>query len=503
VSVGAAMYNRNYSIVNLDPGGLVSIGGDYYQDDTAMLRFGVETNAAGAPVNALITVGGTAEFEENAQIEYASNVGELLFDRFYTNKLIEADTLVVAGITNANSLDLEQLDASGSLVDVIFWENEQDIYALAGRKYLADSAGFADGSMMARLSKEIDDMSLLGSADALDMIYMLNTLSGSAQHNELLQQYAYTTPGYLHIQGMTEGLGELTKHISRRPAPAPEGAAGPYNADRGARGWIRPYGHWSDRSDQDGFSGYDHNVYGTLVGIDWVQDHVLLGVAGGYARSDIDQDDGRDSQADTGYGVFYASVGTQDWFGDVSVAFGRSDIEDDSGTVFGSEADYDANNYALYVGGGKEMRSRSGMFFFTPQASLLMSQYQQNSYTEKMGTGVAREVDAYDYSSVVSSLGAAVAMQQDYENLTLRPELRLRWLHEFNDDEEKIDFTLLQGMGGEYFSLMPAAEEDILEAGAGLSCGFDNAWALMLDLDWRFGEDYDAYSVSGRAVYEF
>jgi outer membrane autotransporter protein len=94
-------------------------------------------------------------------------------------------------------------------------------------------------------------------------------------------------------------------------------------------------------------------------------------------------------------------------------------------------------------------------------------------------------------------------MQQEYDTVTFRPEVRLRWLHEFKDDEEKLDFTLSQGMGGQYFSLMPGAEEDILEAGAGLSCGFDNAWALMLDVDWRFGEDYDAYSVSGRAVYEF
>jgi T5SS/PEP-CTERM-associated repeat protein len=503
VEVGENLYNRNASTVYLDPESQISIGGDYYQDASSMLRFGVETNAAGAPINALITVGGTAEFEEGAQIEYASNVGELLFDRFYTNKLIEADALIVAGIENPDSLDLERLDASGSLVDVIFWENDQDIYALAGRRYLADSAGFIEGSMMARLSKEIDDMSLLGNADAMDMIYMLNTMSGSAQHNELLQQYAYTTPGYLHIQGMTVGLGELAKHVSHRPAPAPEGAAGPYSADRGARGWIRPYGQWSDRSDQDGFSGYDHNVYGTLVGIDWIQDSVLLGIAGGYARSDIDQDDGSESEAVTGYGVFYASVGTKDWFGDISMAFGRSDIEDDSGTVFGADADYEANNFALYAGGGKEMRSPGGRFFFTPQASLLLSQYQQTSYTEKMSTGVAREVEAYDHNSVVSSLGAAVAMQQEYDTVTLRPEVRLRWLHEFEDDEEKLDFTLSEGMGGQFFSLMPGAEEDILEAGAGLSCGFDNAWALMLDLDWRFGEDYDAYSVSGRAVYEF
>lgn len=503
VSVEGELHNRNYSMLNLDPGGLLTIGGDYYQDDTAMLRFGVETNVAGAPVNALITVGGTAEFEEGAQIEYASNVGELQFDRFYTNQLIEADLLIVAGVTNANSLDLELLDASGSLVDVIFWEYDQDIYALAGRKHLADSAGFAEGSMMARLSKEIDDMSLLGNSDAMSMINLLNTLSESEQNEELVQQYAYSTPGYLHIQGMTEGLDELAKHVSRRPMTMPEGATGPYSADREARGWIKPYGSWSHRSAQDGFAGYDHNIYGTIVGMDWVQSGILVGVAGGYARSNIKQNDGDTSKANTGYGAFYASAGTKDWFGDVSLAVGRSNIEDDSGTAFGAHADYKASNFALYLGGGKEMRSRSGLLSLTPAASLLLSDYYQDAYTEEMAPGVARDVASYENSSVLSSLGATLAVQKEYDIMVLKPEARFRWLHEFSSDAEQINFSLSEGMGGQYYSQMPAAEEDILEVGTGLSCTFRDELSLVLDLDWRFGEDYDAYSVSGRAVFEF
>lgn len=53
-----------------------------------------------------------------------------------------------------------------------------------------------------------------------------------------------------------------------------------------------------------------------------------------------------------------------------------------------------------------------------------------------------------------------------------------------------------------YHSLMPAAE-DTLEAGAGFTCTFHDELSLVFDVDWRIGEEYNAYSVSGRAVVEF
>ncbi len=500
VSVGEDMHNRNYSTVSLDPGGRINVASNYYQDATSMLRFGVDTNSAGAPVNALVSVGGTAVFEEGAQIEYASNVGELQFGRFYTNKLIEADALVVAGIDNPDSLDLEKLDASGSLVDVIFWENDQRIYALAGRKYLADSAGFANGTMMARLSKEIDDMSLLGDDNANNMINLLNTLPGDEQNAQLRQQYERGAPSFLHVQGMAEGLGELTKHTSRRPAEMPEGAAGPHRADQGMRGWVKPYGSWADHSAHGGFAGYNHNIYGTLVGVDWLRDDVLLGFAGGYARSVINQDDGDDSVAKTGYGVGYVSFGTGNWFGDINLAIGRSSIKDESGTMFGTHSDHKASNYALYLGGGREIRSRNGRVILTPEGSVLMSDYIQNAYTE--GGMLPREVHAYERTSIASSLGATLAVQQEFDIMILKPEVRAHWLHEFDTDTESASYSLVGGTG-EYHYSMPAAEENMLEAGAGLTAQFHDELSLGLDVDWRFGKDYDAYTVSGRMVYEF
>ena len=482
----------------------VCVDGDYLQDAASLLRFGVVTNASGSPLTAQISVGGTAEFEAGAQIVYASNVGELALDRVYTNMLVEAATLVVAGITNAESSDLEQLDASGSLVDVMFWVNDDNLYALAGRVELGESAGFTNGGMMSVLSEEIDELSLSGNAGAVQMINLLNTMSGEEQAEELTQQYASGAPSFMHVQGLTAGLREITRHTSRSPSAAsvsePEGAAGPHSTGQGMRGWIKTHGSWAERTDADGFSGYDHNMYGTVVGVDQVQGNLLVGVAGGYVRSVLNLNNDDRSVAKTGYGAGYVSVGTDSWFADVQLALGLGDVEDASGSAFANAAEYKAYQAALYLGGGKALRAFDGRVIFTPEASILLSEYMQESYTE---TGLLpRDVDAYDRFSARSGLGASLAVQQEFEIVILRPELRCRWLHEFNADEESIDYSLV-GSTADYQFDVAGAEEDLIEAGAGLTCTFNDELSLAVDVDWIFGDDYDAYTVAGRMVYEF
>ncbi|MCF7848392.1 MAG: autotransporter domain-containing protein [Kiritimatiellales bacterium] len=508
VTVGRDMHNRNYSVVTVEPGSRINIASNYYQDATSALRFGVETNAAGAPLNALVSVGGTAEFEEGATIEYASNVGQLEFEVFYTNKIVEAEKLIVAGVENAESLDLEKLDASGTLVDVIFWENDQDIYGLVGRKYLAETAGFAEGSQMARLAKEIDDMSLLGNPNAVSQIYLLNEMSGEEQSEQLTQLYEQGVPTYMHRQGMLGGQQQVMMQarafqaVGRSAGAKPEGVAGPHKAEQGLRGWMRGYGSWADREADGSFNGFDQNVYGTIVGFDKAIGNMLLGVAGGYAQSDLTQDNHDSSDAKTGYGIIYGSFGSVDWFGDLNLSYGRSHIETRSGTIFAAKGDFDADNYALYAGGGKELRLSDGDFLFTPEAALLISYYDQEGYREK-SLFVARDVDSYDRWSYQSRLGAALALEKQAGSVVLKPEVRAYWLHEFNADPDRVGYSLIGGTGGRYILGMQAPSENVFEAGAALRALFSDRLEIALAVDGQFSDDYEAITVSGRAAFGF
>lgn len=504
VNVRQDMHNRNHSSVNVEPGAQINVGGDYYQDAASTLRFGVETNAAGAPLSAMVSVGGTAEFEKDTKIEMASNVGQLHFDTFYTNKIIEADKLIVAGIENPDPLDLEQLDLSGTLVDVVFSENDADIVGIVGRNYINETAGFDTNSMMGKLAKEIDDLSLLGHTNANNMVNLLNTMSGSQQNAQMVQMYTRATPNYLHSRSMTEGMGEIKKHTERYQAPGntPDGARGIYNKDQELQAWIKPYGAWADRDAQGGYAGYNHNVYGTIVGLDKPVDTALLGLAGGYGRSVISQDDGDSSEAKTGYGVVYLNWGTESWFTDANLGFGRSKVEQDSGTDFGNESDFHANNFATYIGGGKEIRLNR-CWTFVPKASVLWSYYYQEGFTDESTMGVERVVEPYERNSLLSSLGGKVTWQKEYDTVVWKPEARLYWLHEFLAEDDRVDYTLNGGMGGEYSFMMPAPEQDVLEAGLGISALLNDDMQLVFDVDGRVGEDYSAYAISGRAIFMF
>lgn len=511
VSVGRDMHNRNYSGIAIDPGSHINIASNYYQDATSSLRFGVETNASG-PVNALVSVGGTAEFETGAKLEYASNVGDLQFDRFYTNKLVEAGRLVVGGVTNANSLDLEKLAASGTLVDLLFWENDQDIYALVGRRYLADSAGFDTNSMMGRLTKEIDDLSLLGNATANGMINTLNGMSGEQQNAQLTQLYTQGTPTYMHTLAMHGGRRQVIARtrafrvaepvspeaLDEADTEEPEGAVpDTQQEEHGLRGWMQGYGSWADHQESGSFSGFDHSFYGTVAGMDKAYGNVLFGVAGGYARSYLNQDNSDSSDAWTRFGMLYATFAGEKWFGDVTLSYGRSRIKTRSGTVFGAEGKSDADNYAIYIGGGRDIRLSDGGLIFTPEAALSADYFKQEDYSDGY-----RDVDAYDRWSCQSRLGAALALQKQIGSVVLRPELHAYWLHEFNTETGHIGYSLTGGTGHYLFD-MQAPDADILEAGVGIRAALTERLELMLGVDGQYSDRYEAVRASGRISFRF
>ncbi len=503
VSVGRDMHNRNYSTVSIDPGGHISVSSNYYQDATSVLRFGVETNAAGAPLNALVSVDGTAEFEEGATLQYHSNVGLLDFDTFYTNLIVEADQLIIAGVTNANALDLEAINLDGSLVEVLLWEASQNIYGLVGRKYLAASAGFADGSMMARLAKEIDDLSLLGNPGAVGQINLLNRMSSAQQNRQLTQLYEQGVPTYQHRQGMQGGQKQVLAQSrvfqagNRSSDTQPPGAAGPHEADQGLRGWMRGYGNWAEHEESNSFSDFSQNAYGTVVGLDRTFGSVLLGAAGGYAYSDLTQENRDSSNAKTGFGVLYGSFGSTDWFGDLNFSYGRSRIETRSGTLFGAKGTSDADNYSVYLGGGKELSLSGGDYLFAPEAALVVSYFDQDGYSDGL-----RDIDAYDRWSYQSRLGASITFPKETDSVVWIPEARVYWLHEFNADFDQIGYSLVGGSGRYVFGVQ-APVEDLLEAGVGLSAIINDRLEIVFDVDGQYSGHYEAITVSGRVAYEF
>lgn len=498
VAVSGDLKSRNLSMISIDPDSQVTVGGNYYQDATSTLRFAAETNAAGAPVAGLLSVDGTAEFEEGATIGYLSKVGQLRFDVIYTNMIVKANALIVGGVTNAQTADLEKLNAFGSLVRVNFEEDNQDIYALVGRKKVAESAGLTAGTLLANVATEIDRMSMAGNPGADNLVELLNTISGSAQATQLQQHFAEAAPTPMHSQGLGGGMVEVRQRM-RVAGPQGPGGMGQYKE---AQDWLEVYGSWAEHDASASAPGYEHNVYGTVGGMDWVRGDLLMGVGLGYSYSTLLRDAGQ-SRASAGYGVGYLSLSRADWFIDLAAAGGGARVRDKANSAFGFEGKYDAGNGSIYLGGGREIGLFDGLLILTPEASMQLGYYYQDRHRETSTTGLRRNVSSYDQFSAQSSLGATLALEKEMNGIIWKPELRVRWLHEFETDADPLSYTLVGGLGSIYSATVNSPEEDIFETGLGLSCTLPKNLSLVFDVDWRCGDDYDAYTGSGRIVYRF
>ena len=505
VSVGRTLSLSNAAELEFSSGGHASAS-NYYQDATSTFSFDSVTNTAVDPVTELLAVEGSTEFEAGAILKYTGAIDVLNTAVVYTNLLVTSDTLIVDGITNA--VAGLTADPAGLLLGMDFFSISNNLFAQIKLESLTTAAGFEIGSEMARLSGEINALALAGDPTAANQLDLINqSISDGATLNARLSQlYDRNAPTYEHVGGMLEGFKQTRQRGVMPETMWPIGARGPHLYGDQVQGWIKGYGSWGNRDGFSDSSGYDQTIHGMVVGVDKAFGDLLAGLAGGQVSSDISQDDGDESTADTRYGLLYASWGTSAWFGDLNLGYGHSSIDTQSGTLFDATSQFNADQLACYIGGGKEMVFRNDQLFVTPSAGLLGAYFAQEKYTEKATTAVPRDVEAYDRWSMQSELGLKVSFQCEHDGFVLMPETHASWLHEFNSDEQEVDYSLAGGTGNYTFG-MQAPIENLFEVGLGLALWTETKervvveWALGLDA--RFGDGYSASALNARLRCEF
>ncbi len=502
LSVGTTLHNRNTSGssgLHIMPGGTVDAQ-DYYQSRNAYLW--VYTDAGGTNAG-LLRVADTAEFEAGAAIGFDS-VAALAVGETYTNRIVEAGTLVVGGTTNATTSDLSALNSmAGSLVSYSLWETNQDIYATFTRRALDENAD--PDSVLTQIKAEIDKLSST-STTASNQVQILSGLSEAERDRQLEQLYVYQLPTYMHNQGVFGGLNQVrARGTTFRETSKPAGAMGPGadSTEQGLQGWAKLYGNISSRDKEDFNDGYDAKIYGTVIGFDRAFNQWLFGIAGGYADSTLEGDNNDKSEASTGYGMLYASYGKQDWFGDLVLSYGLLDIENTSGSVFDVKSNTDASLSTVFIGGGKEFKDPEGSDArLRPSAGLQISQFDQDAYTEKSPNALPKQVDAYDRWSYRMTLGAQMTLPKKGTKVDWESDFRAYWLHEFNDDRDHVGYTLAEsGLRANFVMIAP--EQDVAQLGYGLVANWKNGLQLRADIDTQTGADFFGATLSGALLYEF
>ncbi len=505
VSVGNDAFLSHGSTLKIDSKSQVHVGGNYEQDDTSILEIGISSNQ----VQPNLVVDGNAEFTNNTTITvYDDGVGES-----NVISIVQAESITIGGEAASTGLLWDNIQTN-LLLDfkITVSNNTMNSFIVLDnfiKRSLSDAAGL-DG-MLADVADEIEDMAKDNDEFAVEMVKTITGLTGAEANKAMNDYYGEKTSSAPMHNVINMGIGGIASELTVRgdntrerteAAPAPVGAAGPHTQDQELQGWIAGYGTWGDRSAADGFDAYDADLSGFIIGADLaVSKNILVGLAGGSNSGSVDKDNGASGDTKTTYGAVYASAGTQDWFLDGSVIYGSSSIDNKLGDLFDTTSSYDAQNIAFYLGGGKEILGK--YLIITPQASLLANYYEQDAYDEKSSDAVTRSVDSFDALYVQSSVGCNLGVYMAMGEVTLKPEIRAHWLHEFNASEESLPYRLIGGNGTPYNMTLQAPVEDILRLGAGVAAKMSEYLEIRVDLDTQQASDYSDYTLLGSLRYQF
>ena len=159
--------------------------------------------------------------------------------------------------------------------------------------------------------------------------------------------------------------------------------------------------------------------------------------------------------------------------------------------------------FTTYLGFGYDWNV--GNFTFGP---ILSGQYTYAGiapFTETGAGALDLAVSQQNVNSLRSSLGGRVAYTWKLsEKVSLIPEGRLFWQHEFLENSRNIASSLAGGNGPSFGYATSAPSRDAVFAAAGISAQFGENWTAYLYYNADFGrQDYIGHSVSTGLNFKF
>ncbi len=280
--------------------------------------------------------------------------------------------------------------------------------------------------------------------------------------------------------------------LAAGPMGVPADASGS-SADLGIRTWVDGSAIYGDVDGNPNESGFDYNVWGGSLGADVrLAERWVLGLAGGYATTDIDfSSRPGDGDIDTYQGAVYAGYVDPRFYLGASGRYAYNDMEGKRQIRFGAinraaSADLDGHDFGARLEGGLNLLDLGGIVF-QPTASVNYNRLTQDGANESGAMSLNLALEDFDVDSLVAGAGMRIRARWELaDGFWLVPELRGRWLHEFLDTDRLIEAQLVSApVGASSFGIQGVE----LPRDAG-SVGV--AWSVMTGSAWRIVGSYDA-----------
>jgi len=261
--------------------------------------------------------------------------------------------------------------------------------------------------------------------------------------------------------------------------------------------WVDGYFSYGDRRSDDIITKYNQKLYGGMLGFDFrATDNLFFGISGGISTADLDFDDLEDEGKMTSYqGSLYACYNGMPWYAAGIFTFAYNDYEFDRYISFApgliAHSDYNGKEYVGY--GEVGYKFNAGGVIIRPSVAFQVDYLSLDEFTET-GAGMYNlDYDDNNIGSYQSFLGVNISGPIKLgASAVLTPELRLKWAHEFSNDDNMIKARLAgSGSGSSWWSVeAETLSRDTAIVGVGMNLKFNKNVAAYLQYDAQINSDF-------------
>ena len=264
-----------------------------------------------------------------------------------------------------------------------------------------------------------------------------------------------------------------------------------------ATAWIRGLFNKADAEKTNKSAGFTSDTYGVAMGVDSeINSDTRLGL--GYANSQTDVDsEGRSTDIDTNTLFVYSKYQPSDWYINTMLAYSWSKYDEKS-SVLGENAGakYDVDTLALQAMYGYETYYKC--YDITPEFGLRYMHINQDAYTNKLGSKVAKNTD--DVLTAVA--GVKVARNYRLSRVsTLRPEFKAAVTYDLFEADNSANVLLANGaaykVNGDSLNRLG------FEVGGKLTTNLNEKLEVSAEYMARLREDYQDHTLMFDAKYNF
>jgi outer membrane autotransporter protein len=300
----------------------------------------------------------------------------------------------------------------------------------------------------------------------------------------------------VEINPPIEGKNVVSKNVAP-PPPAPENRWDTFAMGSGQYVTVH--------NEDENADGYRITNGSFLAGLDYRLLHNLaIGIYGGYVGSEAELTGHGQIVSDGGTVGGYATFFAHNFYLQAAGGAGWNHYENLRAAFLGTAHSSTSSSEVNAMGAlgydwsmNFNAANHPGSLTVGPIASIQYTNVDIDGFRER-GSLIPLEFPGQSEDSVRSSIGAklAICLQTDH-GIMLKPEVRVAWLHEYNDRAYPIKARFV-GCPDLFTVRGPTVGEDAAQVTAGLTVQFNAMVSLFAHYDGLFGRDnYDNNSVSG------